>query len=110
MAIASFALNSAVCDWLLLSPPQLRDSVQVVNPGFSQVRIRDDRRILASAGWDHRVRLFGWKKLRPLAVLQHHADVALCVAFSDHPDPRQRVLAAGAKDQRISVWSLYNEG
>ncbi|KAJ8285990.1 hypothetical protein GJAV_G00033230 [Gymnothorax javanicus] len=89
---------------------QLQDSIQVVNPGFSQLRIRGDRKILASAGWDHRVRLFGWKRLKPLAVLQQHTDVVLCVAFSDHLDARQRVMAAGSKDQRISVWSVYNDG
>ncbi|XP_064209825.1 guanine nucleotide-binding protein subunit beta-like protein 1 isoform X3 [Anguilla rostrata] len=88
---------------------QLQDSVEVVNPGFSQLRVRQDRRILATAGWDHHVRLFGWKRLRPLAVLRHHGDAALCVAFSDHGDPRRRVLAAGSKDQRISVWSVYSD-
>ncbi|XP_015238525.1 PREDICTED: guanine nucleotide-binding protein subunit beta-like protein 1 isoform X1 [Cyprinodon variegatus] len=88
---------------------QLQDSVVLVNPGVSQLRIRDDGRLLASAGWDHRVRVFGWKKLRPLAVLQYHTDMVLSVAFSDHQDPRQRLLAAGSKDQRISLWSIYNE-
>ena len=82
----------------------------LVNPGVSQLCIRGDGKLLASAGWDHRVRVFGWKKLRPLAVLQHHADMVLGVAFSDHQDPRQRLLAAGSKDQRISLWSIYNEG
>ncbi|KAI1901080.1 hypothetical protein AGOR_G00056450 [Albula goreensis] len=89
---------------------QLQESVQLVNPGISLLRIRQDRKMLASAGWDHRIRLFGWKKLKPLAVLQHHTDSVLCVAFSDHQDPRHRVMAAGSKDQRISVWSVYNEG
>lgn len=89
---------------------QLQDHVTLVNPGVSQLRVRDDGRLLASAGWDHRVRLFGWKKLRPLAVLQYHTDMVLSVAFSDHQDPRQRLLAAGSKDQRISLWSVYNEG
>ncbi|KAJ8380215.1 hypothetical protein SKAU_G00009930 [Synaphobranchus kaupii] len=101
----------AVTSWTLDGQQslQLQDSVQVVNPGFSQLRIRQDRKILVSAGWDHRVRLFSWKRLKPLAVLQHHADVALSVAFSDHQDTRHRVLAAGSKDQRISVWSVYND-
>ncbi|CAL8329257.1 unnamed protein product [Arctogadus glacialis] len=89
---------------------QLTDPVTLVNPGVSQLCIRGDGKLLASAGWDHRVRVFGWKKLRPLAVLQHHADMVLGVAFSDHQDPRQRLLAAGSKDQRISLWSIYNEG
>ncbi|KAM7416132.1 hypothetical protein PAMA_018280 [Pampus argenteus] len=89
---------------------QLQDCVTLVNPGVSQLCIRGDGKLLASAGWDHRVRVFGWKKLRPLAVLQYHTDMVLSVAFSDHKDPRQRLLAAGSKDQRISLWSIYNEG
>lgn len=89
---------------------KLKDPVTLVNPGLSQLCIRGDGKLLASAGWDHRVRVFGWKKLRPLAALQHHTDMVLAVAFSDHQDPRQRLLAAGSKDQRISLWSIYNEG
>uniref|UniRef100_A0A3Q1F937 Guanine nucleotide binding protein (G protein), beta polypeptide 1-like n=1 Tax=Acanthochromis polyacanthus TaxID=80966 RepID=A0A3Q1F937_9TELE len=89
---------------------QLQDGVTLVNPGVSQLCIREDGKLLASAGWDHRVRIFGWKKLRPLAVLQYHTDMVLSVAFSDHQDPRQRLLAAGSKDQRISLWSIYSEG
>uniref|UniRef100_A0A2I4C276 Guanine nucleotide-binding protein subunit beta-like protein 1 n=1 Tax=Austrofundulus limnaeus TaxID=52670 RepID=A0A2I4C276_AUSLI len=98
--------------WMLDSQNniQLQDSVVLVNPGVSQICIREDGRLLASAGWDHRVRIFGWKKLRPLAVLQYHTDMVLSVAFSDHLDPRQTLLAAGSKDQRISLWSIYNEG
>lgn len=94
----------------LLFNPQLQEPVALVNPGISQLCIRGDRKIVASAGWDHRVRVFGWKKLRPLAVLQHHTDMVLSLAFSDHQDPRNRMLAAGSKDQRISLWSIYNQG
>lgn len=89
---------------------QLQDGVKLVNPGVSQLCIRADGKLLASAGWDHRVRVFGWKKLRPLAALQYHTDMVLSVAFNDHQDPRQRLLAAGSKDQRISLWSIYNDG
>ncbi|XP_029961287.1 guanine nucleotide-binding protein subunit beta-like protein 1 [Salarias fasciatus] len=89
---------------------QLRDGVTLVNPGVSQLCLRGDGKLLASAGWDHRVRVFGWKKLRPLAALQYHTDMVLSVAFSDHQDPRRRLLAAGSKDQRISLWSIYSEG
>lgn len=88
---------------------QVQDPVPLVNPGVSQLCVRGDGKILAAAGWDHRVRVFGWKKLRPLAVLQHHTDMVLSVAFSDHQDPRHRLLAAGSKDQRISLWSIYND-
>uniref|UniRef100_A0A3B3XRX9 Guanine nucleotide binding protein (G protein), beta polypeptide 1-like n=1 Tax=Poecilia mexicana TaxID=48701 RepID=A0A3B3XRX9_9TELE len=88
----------------------LQDYVTLVNPGVSQLCVRGDGRLLASAGWDHRVRVFGWKKLRPLAVLQYHTDMVLSVAFSDHQEPRQRLLAAGSKDQRVSLWKLCSSG
>uniref|UniRef100_A0A3Q3XBA2 Uncharacterized protein n=1 Tax=Mola mola TaxID=94237 RepID=A0A3Q3XBA2_MOLML len=96
--------------WTLDRQNNLQGCVTLVNPGVSQLCVRGDGKLLASAGWDHRVRLFGWKKLRPLAVLQYHTDMVQSVAFSDHQDPRQRLLAAGSRDQRISLWSIYSEG
>ncbi|XP_051527456.1 guanine nucleotide-binding protein subunit beta-like protein 1 isoform X2 [Myxocyprinus asiaticus] len=88
---------------------QMHNSSHLTNPGVSQLRIRADGKILAAAGWDNNIRVFGWKKLKPLAVLQHHTDMVNSVAFSEHQDTQQRLLAAGSKDQRISVWSIYRE-
>ncbi|XP_029475781.1 guanine nucleotide-binding protein subunit beta-like protein 1 [Rhinatrema bivittatum] len=82
---------------------------RLINPGIAHVAIRPDKKILATAGWDHRIRLFGWKALKPLAVLDYHSATVHCVAFSDHRTPRERLLAAGSKDHRISVWSIYQE-
>ncbi|CAL9708681.1 unnamed protein product [Knipowitschia caucasica] len=102
--------DSKLSSWIVDSQNkiQLQDSVTLVNPGVAQMCVRDDSLLLASAGWDHRVRLFGWKRLKPLAVLQYHTDMVLSVAFSNHSDSKQRLLAAGSKDQRISLWSVYN--
>ncbi|KAG9487517.1 hypothetical protein GDO78_007397 [Eleutherodactylus coqui] len=80
---------------------------EIVNPGIADVKIRQDRKILATAGWDYRVRIFGWKKVKPLAVLQYHSATVHSVSFSDHTIPEERLLAAGSKDQRISLWSIY---
>lgn len=88
---------------------QMHSSARITNPGVACVQIRADGKILATAGWDNNVRVFVWKKLKPLAVLQHHTDMVNTVAFSDHQDPPQRLLAAGSKDQRIAVWSIYSE-
>ncbi|MFT7808392.1 guanine nucleotide-binding protein subunit beta-like protein 1 [Arapaima gigas] len=106
----SGSTERAIRSWVLDGQQnlQLRDTVELVNPGLSQLCLRADCRILASAGWDHRIRLFGWRKLKPLAVLQYHTDTALCVTFSDHEDPHLGLMAAGSKDQRISIWSVYN--
>ncbi|XP_066513711.1 guanine nucleotide-binding protein subunit beta-like protein 1 [Hoplias malabaricus] len=88
---------------------QMQDSVALTNPGVSQLCVRADGKIVAAAGWDGSVRVYGWKRLKPLAVLQHHKDLILSVAFSDHPEPSHRLMAAGSKDQRISLWSIYPE-
>ncbi|XP_040272262.1 guanine nucleotide-binding protein subunit beta-like protein 1 [Bufo bufo] len=82
---------------------------ELVNPGIADVRIRQDKKILATAGWDYRVRIFGWKKVKPLAVLQYHSAMVHCVSFSDHIIPEERLLAAGSKDKRISLWSIYSQ-
>ncbi|CAH2295587.1 guanine nucleotide-binding subunit beta 1 [Pelobates cultripes] len=79
----------------------------IVNPGIADIALRPDRKILATAGWDHRIRIFGWKTMKPLAVLQYHKATVHSVSFSDHISPEDRLLAAGSKDQRISVWSIY---
>ncbi|XP_066465978.1 guanine nucleotide-binding protein subunit beta-like protein 1 [Tiliqua scincoides] len=88
---------------------QLQDTVSLTNPGIADVALRQDRKILATAGWDYRIRLFAWKKLKPLAVLDYHTATVHCVAFSDHTQPAERLMAAASKDHRISVWSIYNQ-
>ncbi|XP_072271772.1 guanine nucleotide-binding protein subunit beta-like protein 1 [Pyxicephalus adspersus] len=82
---------------------------EIVNPGIADVTIREDKKIVATAGWDTRIRIFGWKKMKPLAVLQYHSASVHCVAFSDHLIPEERLLAAGSKDHRISIWSIYSK-
>lgn len=76
---------------------------QITNPGIADVKIRPDRKILATAGWDRRIRIFRWSTMKPLAVLTFHSATVHCVAFAD-----DGLLAAGSGDQRISVWSLYS--
>ncbi|XP_060105889.1 guanine nucleotide-binding protein subunit beta-like protein 1 isoform X3 [Heteronotia binoei] len=88
---------------------QIQQTCQLTNPGIADVTLRPDKKILATAGWDHRIRIFGWKKLKPLAVLDYHTAAVHCVAFSDHSQPSQRLMAAASKDHRISVWAIYNQ-
>ncbi|XP_042639332.1 guanine nucleotide-binding protein subunit beta-like protein 1 [Orycteropus afer afer] len=75
---------------------------ELTNPGIADVVIRPDRKLLATAGWDHRVRIFHWRTMKPLAVLDFHTSAVNCVAFAS-----DGLLAAGSGDRRISVWSLY---
>nr|XP_048308248.1 guanine nucleotide-binding protein subunit beta-like protein 1 isoform X2 [Myodes glareolus] len=75
---------------------------ELTNPGIAEVTIRPDHKILATAGWDHRIRVFHWRTMKPLALLAFHSASVYCVAFAT-----DGLLAAGSKDQRISIWSLY---
>ncbi|XP_019647616.1 PREDICTED: guanine nucleotide-binding protein subunit beta-like protein 1 isoform X1 [Branchiostoma belcheri] len=86
-----------------------KQTVELSNPGLSCVKIRGDRKLVVTGGWDHLIRLYGWKKMKPLAVLDYHTDTVQCVDFSDHENSVDRLLAAGSKDQRISLWSIYNQ-
>ncbi|KAG6590659.1 uncharacterized protein IUM83_15356 [Phytophthora cinnamomi] len=71
--------------------------------GFSCVRIREDQRIVATAGWDHRVRVFHLRKLKPLAVLKYHSESVFALDFSAD----SALLTSCSKDQKIALWSLY---
>lgn len=78
------------------------EQTEVINPGFNDICIRDDNKIFATAGWDTNIRIFGFKKLKPLAVLSYHKQSVQCLTFSD-----DFLLACGSKDQYISLWDIY---
>ena len=62
-------------------------------------------RFIATAGWDHRVRLFDRRALerkhtlRPVAVLTGHTDAVGAVAVGTGD-----ILASGGRDKRIRVY------
>ncbi|CAH0477770.1 unnamed protein product [Peronospora belbahrii] len=74
-----------------------------IHGGFSSVCIRGDQRIVATAGWDHRVRVFHLRKLKPLAVLKYHSDSVFALDFSSN----NALLISCSKDRRIALWSIY---
>ncbi|XP_029647955.1 guanine nucleotide-binding protein subunit beta-like protein 1 isoform X1 [Octopus sinensis] len=77
-------------------------AVQLTNSGINHMKLRNDERILAVAGWDSNIRILGTKKGKPLAVLSYHKLSVKCVAFSDND-----LLAAGSQDGSISLWDIY---
>jgi len=60
-------------------------------------------RIVATAGWDHRIRIFDWKKPQPLAILKYHSAEVFSIDFSQFSN----LIASGSKDKRIAMWSIY---
>ncbi|GAM17095.1 hypothetical protein SAMD00019534_002700 [Acytostelium subglobosum LB1] len=72
------------------------------NNGIADVKIRDDGKIFATAGWDRRVRIFNARKHTPLAILKYHTESIYSIDFN-----RQNVLASASKDLKIALWSIY---
>lgn len=56
-----------------------------------------------------RLRIYNWRKLTPLVYLSYHADTVNAVDFSENLSSHGQLLAAGGKDARITLWSLYND-
>lgn len=58
-------------------------TINTKHAGQQGLAIRDDGRVLATAGWDKRVRVYGAKGLKELAVLKWHREGCYAVAFAD---------------------------
>ena len=56
-----------------------------------------------------RIRVFGFKKGKPLAILNYHSATVNCIAFAgvNAPPEDRNLLVCGSKDKRISLWRLY---
>lgn len=57
--------------------------VHTKHSGQQSLVVRSDGRVLATAGWDGRVRVYGAKGLKEVAVLAWHKDGCYAVAFAD---------------------------
>ncbi|KAE8895736.1 hypothetical protein PF005_g2194 [Phytophthora fragariae] len=94
-----YAANFDVAAYTLSS----RSFFSCSHGGFSSVCIRGDQRIVATGGWDHRVRVFHLRKLKPLAVLKYHSESVFALDFSAD----SALLTSCSKDHKIAFWSLY---
>ena len=72
--------------------------------GFACAAIRHDGRIVVCGGWDGKIRVFGWKRLKVLAILKYHTEIVNKLCFN-----QDNLLAAGSKDGRISVLDVYKD-
>lgn len=79
---------------------EAQGEIKVVKTGHSgqqSLRVRDDGKIFATAGWDGRVRVYAVKSMRELAVLKWHQEGCYAVAFADVDGGD--VLAPGLHDE-----------
>lgn len=104
--------------------------VNTRHAGQQSLRIRSDGKILATAGWDSKIRVYSSKSLKELAVLKWHKEGCYSVAFAliqeEHDDGTEQQianqsvaltrekkvqnthwLAAGSKDGKVSLWDIY---
>ncbi|KAH9399126.1 Guanine nucleotide binding protein (G protein), beta polypeptide 1-like [Tyrophagus putrescentiae] len=89
--------------------------IRLTNAGILCAAIRPDGRIFATGGKDGRLRLFGLRTGKPLAVLAYHANTIEAVRFgggslsSSNHNSEGSLLFAASRDKSISVWSLYTD-
>merc|ERR1739838_1234486 len=83
---------------------------ELANAGVSYVKIRGDRKLFVTGGWDHKVRVWkNNKSMTPLAVLDYHRDVIQSCAFDDEGGGHRggKLLACSSKDNKISVYDVF---
>ena len=110
-------------------------TVQTKHSGQQGLRVRNDGKIFATAGWDTKVRVYSTKSMKELAVLKWHKEGCFAVAFADVVEQETREgdekavvktigtinvkderlwkaknahwLAVGSKDGKVSLWDIY---
>lgn len=88
-----------------------KNKITLTNPGISVITIRPDTKIMATGGWDSRIRIYSWKTLKPLAVLCQHKDTVQDIIYSAERIKaynNKLIMATAAKDGYIALWDIYN--
>ncbi|XP_043279013.1 guanine nucleotide-binding protein subunit beta-like protein 1 [Venturia canescens] len=90
----------------------LSRQITIKNPGTSVIGSRSDSKVFAVGGWDGRLRIFSWKSLRPLVVLDQHKGSIHDIAYYHgkiEAYNSKGLMAAAGKDGTISLWDIYNQ-
>jgi len=86
-------------------------NIKITNPGVNVLQLRPDDKIVAAACWDLTVRLFSWKTMKLLAVLDSHSTGVMNIVYSELSVAfwkAKYMLAVANKDNKITLWDVYN--
>jgi WD40 repeat protein len=79
-------------------------TLTIKESGLSDVKIRPDGKVFATAGWDGCIRVFGVKKLQPLAIMRYHEVGVHAIEFGN---VHEGVLCSASKDGKIAWWNIF---
>eukprot|EP00727_Mastigamoeba_balamuthi_P013022 m51a1_g8342 hypothetical protein (429) ;mRNA; f:18901-20688 len=75
--------------------------------GVADACVRSDGKVAATGGWDRRVRVWAWRRPRPLAVLRFHTAGVSAVDWAPHVEGSPGLLASASQDKRIALWNIF---
>ncbi|PRP73851.1 hypothetical protein PROFUN_10221 [Planoprotostelium fungivorum] len=81
------------------SSHETEKDIQVNHKGIGAIRIRPDKKLFATGGWDRRLRIYNMRNLKPLAILKAHTSSINCIDFH----PLSNLIASGGNDTKRSL-------